>query len=262
MTSNLAKAAAFYASTMNPGVLPAYAAYKGYQGLKRAFGSSAPAKTVTTTYTPVKRARYVSSNSRGLNRRGVSSQETGFVDLAAATYAFDTTGSIVLLATIAQGASVNQRVGKKVVLKSIQGRGQAVNGTTAANNDVAFLIVYDRRPTGALPAITDILNTATSKSFNNDANSGRFTILKRWDGMLLGPITGVIATEQLTDCSAVSTDFYLDLKKRPLNFKAAGTGAIGDIEEGALYLVTVGINAAGTAAASLDMGFRTRFIDV
>ena len=49
---------------------------------------------------------------------------------------------------------------------------------------------------------------------------------------------------------------------KPVVYKAAGTGAIGDIEEGALYLVTVGQVAAGTAAAAMRVAFRLRFLDV
>jgi hypothetical protein len=197
-----------------------------------------------------------------LNRRGVASRETGFVDLASAGYALDTTGSVTLIATVAQGASVNQRIGKKVILKSLQMRGNVQNGTTASINDCAFLIVYDRRPTGMLPAVTDILVSANAVSFNNDVNSGRFKILKRSDFFLVGPVTNVIATEQLTEASGLSTDFFLDLKGLPVSFKAAGTGAIGDIEEGALYFVTVGSNVAGNTAATAISAFRTRFIDV
>lgn len=188
--------------------------------------------------------------------------ESGFVDTAAAGYVFDTTGSIALLSTIPQGASVNQRVGKKVMLRSLQCRGYWNNGPTATFNDCTLLIVYDKRPTGTLPAITDILNTVSSASFNNDANAGRFQILKRMDLDLIGNITGTIATQQLTDKSAFSGDFYLDLKNRPWVAKAAGTGTIADTEEGALYIVTVGAIAAGTAAAAAALGFRLRFVDV
>lgn len=188
--------------------------------------------------------------------------DTGYVDLATAIYPLDLTGSITLIPTIAQGATVNQRVGKKAIFKSLQCRGQAFNGTTATFNDCCFLIVYDRRPTGALPAITDILVSANAAALNNDVNSGRFKILKRVDWMMIGPITGVIATQQLTDCSAQSMDFYLKLRGLPTVFKALTTGAIDDIEEGAIYLVTVGSNVAGTTAASLNVRFRTRFLDV
>ncbi|AUM61727.1 capsid [uncultured virus] len=195
--------------------------------------------------------------SFGLNRRGVASKESGFVDLAQASYALDTTGSITLIATVAQGASVSQRVGKKIVLKSLQSRGFCNNNSAGVVNDVAFLIVYDKRPTGSLPAVTDVLNTVSSASFNNDANSGRFMILKRCDFIL----NGTSATT-MGDGPSDSTDFYLNLRNLPTVFKAAGTGAIGDIEQGALYLITVGSNTAGTTAATLAVGFRTRFVDV
>lgn len=230
--------------------------------------SKVPAKRMMVTT----RTREVLSNIRGtnltrsapmmLNRRGVASKETGFVDTALANYNFDTTGSIALIATVAQGASVNQRIGKKALWKSLQARGQAFSGTVSAINDCAMLIVYDKRPTGALPAITDILVTASAGAMNNDANSGRFSILKRWDFVLLGNFTGVLATQQLTDVTAASADFFLNLKSKKVDFKAAGTGAIGDIEEGALYIVTVGSQAAGTSAAVLNIGFRTRFVDI
>lgn len=214
------------------------------------------------TYRPtapvVGSSRWVAAQ-KGLNRRGVASRETGFVDLASAGYALDTTGSVTLIATIPQGASVNQRVGKKILLKSLQIRGLCFNGTTAAINDVAFLIVYDKRPTGSLPAVSDILVSASASAFNNDANSGRFEIIKREDFVLLG---NQAAAANYTEQMAVSSDCYIDLRSRQSVFKAAGTGAIGDIEEGALYLVTVGNSAAGTGAATAQLAFRTRFLDV
>lgn len=205
---------------------------------------------------------FTSSRTARLSGR-VMSKETGYVDLAAATYGLDTTGSVTLLNTVAQGASVNQRVGKKIVLKGLQCRGNMLNNNTATGNDIAFMIVYDKRPTGALPTITDILATATSFSMNNDANAGRFRILKRHDDVLIGnlSLTGAVANA-VTEATQKSADWYLDLKGIPTTYKAAATGAIADIEEGALYLVTIGNVATGTAAASLSAGFRLRFLDI
>lgn len=189
------------------------------------------------------------------------SPDTGFVDLAAAAYAFDTTGSITLIATIPQGTTVNTRVGKKAVYRSIQMRGYCFNGTTATYNDCAIIMVYDRRPTGVLPAITDVLVSSTSYSMNNDVNSGRFQIVRRFDFELIGNITGVIATQQITESSAKSVDAFVSITNKPIVFKALGTGAIADIEEGALYMITVGNTNAGTGAANLAVGFRIRFQD-
>lgn len=201
----------------------------------------------------------------GLNRRGVASKETGYVDLAVANYALDTTGSVTLLNTVAQGAALTQRVGKKIVMKGLLCRGRFENNSQALLNDCAMIIVYDKRPTGALPAVTDILVTANAQAMNNDANSGRFKILKREDFILIGNYTQAappVSNGNISDCLAKDADFWLNLKNLPVVYKAAGTGAIGDIEEGALYLVTVGINAAGTAAAAMNAGFRLRFLDV
>lgn len=232
---------------------------------KRTFGASnAIAKRArTSAFRSIAAATRTSRMSGRYNRRvsvrAGASRETGFVDVASATYGLDTTGSVTLLNTVAQGASVSQRVGKKIMLKSLQARGVMQNNATALLNDVAFLIVYDKRPTGALPSVTDILVSASAQAFNNDANSGRFNILKRCDSNLVGNGT---AAGNLTESTLRDADFFLDLKGRATVYKAAGTGAIADIEEGALYLVTVGGNAAGTSAASLVVAFRTRFLDV
>jgi len=206
-----------------------------------------------------KRAASAAAKPAKKMRRSVSMrspQETGYVDLASATYANDTTGTITLIATIPQGTSVNQRVGKKVIIKSVQFRGYSRVGSTGTTADGTNLVVYDRRPTGSLPAISDILDSASSASFNNDANSGRFQILKRVDWVL----TGNSATPA-TGNEILNADFYLKVGK-PSVFKAAGTGAIADISDGALYFVSVGNIAAGTNAPFTLGGFRTRFIDV
>jgi len=188
-----------------------------------------------------------------------ASKETGYLDIAAANYNFDTTGSVALLNAVPQGAAVTQRVGKKIVMKGLQCRGNMFNNSTGLWNDVAFMIVYDKRPTGALPAVTDILVSASNNAMNNDANAGRFSILKRHDCVLLGNTT---AAANLTDLSVVDSTWWLDLKSKPVTYKAAGTGAIGDIEEGALYLVTVGSTVAGTTAAAAQLAFHLRFLDI
>lgn len=198
----------------------------------------------------------------GLRARPVSrqlyygSKATGYVDLTVATYALDTTGSITLIATVAQGAGVTQRIGKKILWKSIQMRGSAYSNSATTVTDAAWLIVYDKRPTGALPSIADILVSVNPSALNNDANAGRFKILRRGDLVFAGNTTA----GQITSKSIYDQTEFIKVNK-PGVFKAAGTGAIGDIEEGAIYLVTVGSTAAGTSAATLSAAFRVRFKD-
>jgi len=231
---------------------------------KRTYSTSGPSATFKRIKGSFMRQAAASSRMSGRYgarygaRAGVS-RETGYVDLTVANYALDTTGSVTLLNTIAQGASVNQRVGKKVVLRGLQCRGNLQNNNNATFNDVAYMVVYDKRPTGALPAITDILVSVSSNAMNNDANAGRFKIMKRSDDVLTG---NFVAAQNVTERSAVPTDWYLPLKEMQTVYKAAATGAIADIEEGALYFVTVGNSAPGTAAANAAMAFRLRFKDI
>lgn len=180
-----------------------------------------------------------------------------YVDMAASGQSFEysTTGTIRLIATIANGSSVNQRFGKKIAYKGVQIRGFIDSGSTTQNCYCATMLVYDRKPTNALPAITDILVAVNSGSFLNDVNSDRFQIVRRLNHMLIG-------VDGNNSASAFFIDEYVKLNKRPAEFGSAGTGAIGDITKGALYLVTVGDVATGTADGAGVLNTRTRFIDL
>lgn len=204
---------------------------------------------------------YQARYAQQLNRRGQTRRESSYLDTASASYLFSTTGSIKLLNPVPQGASVVTRVGKKIEMTSLQLRGVYANKASPIA-DAALIIVYDKRPTGALPAITDVLNTVTSASFNKDDNSGRFKILKRDNKVFVG----ANATGERTAKTAYTADFFLNLRGLPVTYKSAGTGAIGDIEEGALYAITCG-SIPETAAPDTDapqavVGYRLRFKDV
>lgn len=204
-----------------------------------------------------KRGMPLSFRQKGLM---LVSKETGYIDLPLTTYGLDSTGSITLLCAVSQGTSVNQRVGKKIALKSLQFRGNMTARITALINNVAYMVVYDKRPTGVLPAITDVINAVTPNSMNNDNNSGRFRVLKRVDETLIGNTDASAAF--LTDCTSKSQEWFLPLRDAETVYKAAATGAIGDIEQGALYLITVGDIAASSAAANLTGVMRLRFLDI
>jgi len=187
---------------------------------------------------------------------GSGRPSSNYVDVGNAVYALDQTGSITLLNTVPRGAAQTERVGKRYTLKSLQHRGFMSSNSTATINDVVVMIVYDKRPTGSLPAITDILNASSATQQNKDDNvPDRFMILKRIHTTLIGN-----STTPATGKEAVDSDFYMPMRL-PVVCKNVGTGAIGDIEQGALYLVTVGYNVAGTTAASLTGTFRVRFED-
>lgn len=209
-------------------------------------------------YVPIKRdysARYAAKTKYG--RKFASPKETGYHDVGSTTYDMSTSGSILHLNVVPQGTTVISRVGKKYMLKSIQFRGRSIAGSATTVADGAYMIVYDKRPTGSLPSITDILVSVNSESFNNDSNSPRFQILKRVDRIFTGNSSTIT-----TDGCAHTEDFFLKLRNLPVVCKFGTAGTIGEISDGALYMVSVGNVAAGTSAPSISGQFRIRFLDV
>jgi len=239
--------------------MPAKAAAKR----KAAGTSSAGTKKAKKTY---EKKKTVSSS---LQRAVGNANEKNFVDTDVSFLSSDAVnGNIFLFNTFPQGTSVNQRVGKKIALTGCQFRGtlrnRAVSGDFIGSQFIICMIVYDKRPTGALPAVTDIVLAVgggpKSISLNNDTNSGRFSIVRRWTMTLCGS-TQVVAGPLLTSNTGMGIDDWVDLKARPTVYKAGGTGAIGDIEEGALYFVTVG-DSNSNGDYRLNGNVRTRALDV
>lgn len=188
-----------------------------------------------------------------------SKKSAHYVDTALGTYPLNTTGSITLVNVVPQGASYSERIGKKIALKSLQVRGSIESDSTTTVTSGGYMIVYDRHPTGSLPAITDILESITTTAFNNTQNEGRFKIVAR----NIVPLTGNNTTAgQVNSNSNYYVDQYIKLKGLPTVYKAAGTGAIGDVETGALYIVTLGDRAAGTSDGIMRAEVRLRFYDM
>lgn len=183
-------------------------------------------------------------------------KETGYVDLEVAGGDLDTTGFIWMCNTIAPGSTQSTRVGKKVAMKGLQIRGLLYNGSSAYTNDVAIIVVYDKRPTSSMPAITAILEAASAQALNNDDNASRFRIVRRMDYCLVGNSTTP------TSSSGISIDEYVDLRKALVVYKSASTGEIADISEGALYIIGVGSAGAGSAAAIAVLKTRCRYYDL
>lgn len=157
---------------------------------------------------------------------------------------------------ITQGDSQSQRRGKEIRWKSLQVRGIITCKASTVQSRVAYMVIFDKQPAADTPAMTDILEYAHSTSMNKDTSSSRFRILKR-DDLVISGNTGV---GLLLTGSTQVVDFYLDLKMKKAIFKGA-TGGIADYQYGALYMVTVGDQAAGAGAVEFTYSARLRYID-
>lgn len=169
-----------------------------------------------------------------------------------------------LLNGCVQGTDSTTRIGRKICMKSIQGRWTFTLQTAAAGTQAAgvvagqarLLIVYDKQANGAAPIATDILQDGTTSSLQSPLNLNnreRFIVL----------IDKFINLDpQGPACQTIK--FYKKLPKRAQDviFNGGNAGTIGDIQTGSVYALFV-TNVQATASAALN-GWsynRIRFID-
>lgn len=169
----------------------------------------------------------------------------------------NTTGSVTLIPSIPQGSATNERIGRKVTLKSIQMRGYAVSNATTLVTYCRVMIVYDRQPNKALAGITDILDSADSLSFPNSGNSDRFRTLYNKSFAVVGNNT---TGGQQTEKSMHVMDWFKNVNL-PVQYATGASGAITNITTGSLLLVTCGNVISSTADGDLTVGFRVSFSD-
>lgn len=215
----------------------------------------------------------------GNNRAGAlrsNSHELKSLDVPFGTVTLDSTGSVTALNLIRAGSSYFNRIGRKIEMQSIRLVAEVLPlRTIAAQDYIRILIIYDRQTNGALPAITDILqttdqagaNSTTSFSGLNLNNRDRFVVLRDHHVTLpsMTDTAGVITNLGLEDPISRTFNFddYVKLRGMLVQYKADSAPAvIGDIATGSLLLVTLGAQAAGTAGFQLNVETRLRYKDL
>jgi len=182
--------------------------------------------------------------------------EMKFVDTTQATYAANTTGSITHISIIAPGNTLSGREGNRAMLTGVQLRGTVQSNATTGIAQATCAIVWDRQPAGAVPAITSIFDAITSNSFQSVSNRDRYAILGRWNWVLIGnTTTPTVGREEQ------SVDLHINFMKEIVFIHDSGNGDIANVVTGALYLITMGDVAAGTADADFTLRVRTYFGD-
>lgn len=213
-------------------------------------------------------------SSGGYMRYSPSGPEAKWIDLnvgpAVLTPGYGT--AVTGLANIAQGAGASQRIGRSVLVKSIDVKInlKAFWQPSGANVSVQAIsyrvdLLLDKQTNGAYPVNTDIYDSAIAtvdacNRFDNLYNSDRFVRLKRWEGDInpSGFSTGV--------GSVLSVDRDLKCSKK-LNVRmefSGATGAIAEIRSNNLLLVYSASLGTGPVNSSLELttaDSRVRFID-
>jgi len=153
------------------------------------------------------------------------------------------------------GANANNRLGRKILVKSIfvRGRVWATSGMTGA----AFfrmIILQDREPNGALPTIANIMTDDEIVGLMNLNNGQRYKVLGEIDlggeGMSLANRIGFLFQRY------IKTNFVIHYKD------GAGAGDATDILANGVYAVLyIGGGTMGAASCNLISNFRLRFLD-
>lgn len=159
-------------------------------------------------------------------------------------------GTLACFNGLAQGTGAGQRIGRDVKcigLKwSFDVERNPTNAFTAASEwsqqTCRMLVVYDREALGALPNVTDVLNSADWRAVynnNNVATHGcRFTILKdklfNFDTTIVAPGSSATVT-----ASAQKTYQGSMRLKHPTHFVDSATGTIAQILKGSIVVILI-----------------------
>jgi len=157
-----------------------------------------------------------------------------------------------LLNGMIPGSTASQRIGRKIVLKSILMRYRAnVQTTSVGGSPIRMLIVYDKQANATAPTILDILERDDFTSPNNLSNRDRFVTL----------------CDHMSDSVSQNGNQGIQgVVYKPLNletmFNDGSAGTIGDITSGSVYFFLAQTGGISVTGATCEWDFRIRYSDM
>ena len=189
--------------------------------------------------------------------------ELKYVDVRNVNVALTTAWSVVPINLLLQGSDNTQRIGRKVIMKSILFNGNVFNLATTSLNAFnggycRFAIIYDTQPNSVAtpPLGTDIFQNDDPNSPMNLNYRDRFQVVldvrKQVSAFAMDTTPKLIA-------GSPSNSFWKKYKKMNKETIYSGTGAtIGSVATGALYLCVI----SDAAVTAFDYHTRVRFTDM
>lgn len=205
-----------------------------------------------------------------------STTEIKAIDIPEATITLEAIGTpptFHLLNGIQVGSGFFNRIGSKIEMLNLHVRGFLVNIATSVQQYGRILIVYDRQPNGAAPAITEVLQSrdqtgtasTTDKSEINLDQRDRFIIVRDKDFFLPSVTnTGGVLTNGPNWPGDIEEhweiNWFIKLKNLLTHFKSStNPTTVADINTGALYAIFL---AGTTAQWAAQVSFRLRYSDL
>jgi len=159
------------------------------------------------------------------------------------------------LCTTSQGAGSDQRIGRRILVKSVYVRGRVFAPTTMTGAASFRMIIFqDKQPNGALAAPLDLLLANEFLSPLNLGNSKRFKVLA--DETLDGRTISVDTVEGINFERYIKTNIDVGY------VNGAGAGTEADVLTNGIYaMVFFGGFGAGATAPTGKLWFRIRYTD-
>lgn len=243
---------------------------------------NAPRKVIKRTPVVVSFDRRMNTNTtysnRGLGRPGdymAKGPEVKCIDILPATYGFTrpTSGSPAsLLNGVQTGAGYFNRVGSRIEMKNLHIRGDLYYALTTLQDVVRMIVVYDRQPTGALPAITTLLQSRDQTgAVSNDGVSEinldsrlRYSIIRDVEVFIpSATVTAGVVTngpQHVNDTKCFNINEFIPLKGLTTMYNStANPVTIANIATGALYVYFV--SSVNDSTLGFRGGFRLRYKD-
>lgn len=190
---------------------------------------------------PAKRARSNSGAAKKpAQKRAYFGRQPGEVKFfdTATSFTFDATAEVPAtgqLVLIPQGVTESTRVGRKCVVKSVQGRwdiSYAPGAGASALTTVSLYLIQDKQTNGAAAAAADVFLAGTlSQAMHNLSNADRFVVLKKWN-IVLQPMAG--ATTAYNNVMK-HVEFFKKCNI-PLEFSSTA-GAITELKSNNIFLL-------------------------
>lgn len=240
--------------------------------MKRQASKGISKKTSTGTYKKKKQQTTVAKLA-GISSNPKPKVETKSWDAETQTTTFSTTAVFAILNGVGQGTSLFQHVGRQIYMKSLQFDAIVYpTATTVVQDYGRMLIIYDKQPNKAFPAIADLLQdyngsagaSTTSLSFINMTNRRRFVVLrdKRIQLPAVTVTAGVITNLTMLDPIRVSfnTSEFIRLGGIETEFiEGATDGNVSQITSGSLFVVF--FSQAAAAGWTCSWNARLRYQD-
>lgn len=216
----------------------------------------------------VARARALTATRPGgFHPVGPLNHERKYFDIASGSVKINATGSVSLICIPTLGSDFNNRIGRKIQIRSIYLRMRALITAAEDMSQVAvapqvgrIMLVVDAQPNGTLPSITDILVGNNVQSHLNADNRDRFSIIMDKELVFDAYQYGAGAS-----AGWARTIHYVKKYKKTntqVIFNGTNGGTIGDIMSGAVYLVMLGNHVSGQTDITAHVSTRVRFDDM